>query len=273
MRSLLCLCLISFASWGFAQQLQQYQLGPGDKLKIRVLNNNGTEEINDIFRIDDLGFLSLPIMGRLKAQGLSAEKLTEHIRTKLNENYLNNPQVLVEVDEYNFQPISVIGAVKKPGQLKETTLNMTLIEAVTLAGGLESNAGDRILVMRKAGDGLTETLELSLDDLFIKGKPEANIPLFPGDFVNVPIDTPMIISVLGEVGRPGELKFSKAGKVTLLRVIAAAGGFSDFAKKSRILVKRDHNGKTEEFRIDVRDIESSKRPDFEMKHNDLVVVP
>jgi len=266
----LCVILISgFCFQAFGQGYQaHYNTGPGDLLKVSVIN---LEEMNGEYRVDTLGYINLPYIGRTLVRGITITELQDKISKKLEEGFLNNPQVLVEVKEFRFQPISVIGAVQNPGRLETINLDIDLLEAITQAGGITGEAGSRILVMRKASSGRTRTLTIDLADLLIEGQAHLNIPLFPGDTVNIPAKKPMVVSVLGEVMSPGELKFSTE-RTSLLKVIAAAGGFTTYARQNKITVKREVDGVPKSFKINAKAISEGRIDDFEIQHNDLVIV-
>ncbi len=254
----------------FAVYSQTYRVGPGDLLKISVIE---LKEMDNEYRVDNRGFLNLPYIGPISVKNSSVIELQQMITEKLKDGFVNNPQVFIDILEYNFRPISVIGAVKEPGKLKRVEQNVTLIDAISQSGGVLENASDKIFVIRKTEQGLNETLEVSYRELMIQGKWYLNVPLYPGDTVNIPIEKPMVVSVIGEVNKPGELKFPRDSKVTILRVIASAGGFTDYAKRHKLLIKRDVNGESIEIPINVKNIEKNKAADFEMKHNDVVIVP
>ena len=229
------------------------------------------EEIDGDYRIDNTGNVNLPYVSKIEVKDLSLAELQERVTESL-KTYVRDPQVFIDVLEYNYKPITVIGAVKEPGKIKRMMQNVSLIDAVTQSGGLQDNAGDKIVVIRKSPAGISSTLEISYRDLMVEGKWYENIPLYPGDTINIPVERPFVVSVIGEVNKPGEHKFSRDGKVSILRVIAAAGGFTDYANKKKVLVKRENRGEPQEITINVRDIERNRATNFEMQHNDVIIV-
>jgi polysaccharide export outer membrane protein len=245
-----------------------YRVGPGDLLKISVIE---LEEMENEYRVDNLGFLNMPYLGRVDVKNATILELQEKITDELKA-YVNDPQVLIDILEYNFRPISVIGAVKTPGKLKRLTRSLNLIDAISESGGRSDNAGDKIFVIRKTPENMSETLQISYRELMIEGDGSLNIPLFPGDTINIPVEQPLLISVIGEVNTPGEHEFSRSSKVTILRVIAAAGGFTTYANRRKVLVQRDVNGKKEQIEVNVRKVERNREVDIEMKDNDVVIV-
>ena len=75
------------------------------------------------------------------------------------------------------------------------------------------------------------------------------------------------------MNRPGEYKFTRDSRITILRVIAAAGGFTDYAKQQKLVIKREVGARAQKFTVNVRAIQDSGEEDFLMEHNDVVIVP
>lgn len=107
----------------------QYKLGPGDKLKIIIF---GHENLSGEFSLDGSGRVSLPLIKKIQAGGLSVAELESLIIARLSPDYLVNPKVSVEI--LNYRPFYIIGEVKNPGQYPYTS-GMTVLTAVALAGG------------------------------------------------------------------------------------------------------------------------------------------
>jgi len=100
-----------------------------------------------------------------------------------------------------------------------------------------------------------------------------NIPLQPGDIINVPGERYLDIYIFGQVKNPGHLKIKKNGLITLLKAIAQAGGFAERARKSAVTITRRTNGKDVKTRVNVKKILKGKKPDFILENNDIVHVP
>jgi len=248
---------------------QDYMLGPGDVIDVNVPD---LEEMDGTYRVSNLGTVELPYLKTLSVTGLTLPELKMKIESMLKENYLNDPQVLLKIDEVHANPISVIGAVERPGPIRES-FEIDLLQALSLVGGRTENAGNRALIIRKGRSGESATLEIDLNKLLNEGVSYLNIPVFAGDTVNIPVQIPINIYITGEVNRPGELTFKDTDKITLLRVISKAGGFTDYAKQRKVLVKRDSRDEVEEYRVDVKAIKSGSQPDFVLQENDVVIVP
>ena len=195
---------------------QEFTLGAGDVLEVQVLN---LEEVNGEYQVDNLGTITLPYLNQLQVRNMTTRELQSLIADRLADKYLNNPQVIVKVKQQRSRPVSVIGAVTRPGQIT-FTYDIDLLHVLSQVGGVTENAGDKLLVIRKSGSGVGATLEINLHKLLYEGLPHLNIPIFPGDTINVPLDIPFSVYVTGEVVKPGELKFSRRDRVTLLQVIS-----------------------------------------------------
>ncbi|HEX2121530.1 MAG TPA: SLBB domain-containing protein, partial [Thermoanaerobaculia bacterium] len=120
-------------------------------------------------------------------------------------------------------------------------------------------------------NGMSEQLAIDIEDLMVNGNPDLNIPLAPNDLVNIPLDAPVTIYVMGEVMRPGKAQFRRSQTPTLLQAIADAGGWTDRAS-SKAIVKRMVRGKQETIVINYRDIVRGRKKDVILQDNDTVVV-
>ena len=107
--------------------------------------------------------------------------------------------------------------------------------------------------------------------LIARANPKANIPIFAGDLINVPSAVDVTIYCLGQFHQPGALTFRSPDRVTLLGVIARAGGLTDRAS-NKILIKRDGRSGKAEINVDYKKILAGKEPDVELQSGDVIVV-
>src|SRR5437868_5103801 len=127
-----------------------YVLGPNDQLIIRALD---AEEISDkTYRVGSDGDLTLPMIGRIKAAGLTAGELESALVSRL-EKYIRRPKVAVTLTEFHSQPVSVIGAVTTPGVI-QLQGKKTLVEVLSMAGGLRNDAGQNVTITRRQESGI-----------------------------------------------------------------------------------------------------------------------
>lgn len=245
-----------------------YSIGPRDLVAIRVFEE---PELNVDLRVDDDGTIRLPLVGRVDAEGLTEDELTVRLKKVLEEELLQRASVSVEVVEYRSRPISVLGAVQSPGTLN-TSGRITLLETLTAAGGLSSSHGEEIHVLRRASNGLTDQIEIPIQDLLVRADPDVNIPIFANDLINVPAAVDVTIYCLGEVSSPGAITFKSTERVTLLAAIARAGGLTDRAAKKLRIKRQKPEGGTEEIEVNYKRIVSGRQPDLELHPGDVIVV-
>jgi polysaccharide biosynthesis/export protein len=250
-----------------AVRAEGYRIGPKDLVEIQVFE---VPELNVERRVTENGVINLPLIGDIAAAGLTQEELAVRLKALLESKYVQRASTNVEVREFRSKPISVIGAVKQPGNLAFSG-RWTLLEAITAAGGLSENHGQQIFVLRRADNGLADQVSIDADDLLVRADPRANIPIFANDLINVSPVVEVTVYCLGEVGKPGALTFKSSDRITVLAVIARAGGLTDRAA-SKILVRRAQSHGGPETTVDYKRLLAGKDPDVELKEGDVVVI-
>lgn len=240
-------------------------IGPRDQIEVKVFQD---PSLYTKATVTDDGRITMPLIGKVDVSGLTPTEVEQRVKAML-ARYINNPDVSVTVLEAGSKPISVIGAVMHPGRTGITG-NMTLIQAITQAGGLATGYGRTLYVLRTAANGLTEQIAVDIDDLMINGNPDLNLPLRANDVINVPIDSSINIYVLGEVMHPGSVVFRRSQTPTLLQVLSSAGGPTDRASK-RVVLKRVVAGSEKTFRYDFRKIIDGRQNDVVMMDGDRLI--
>jgi len=183
-----------------------YLLGPNDQLKIWVL---GVEEIGDKpIKIDPSGDLDLPLVGKVHAAGLTTAQLKSDLIQRFSKELLK-PQVSVELTDFGSQPVSIMGAVNRPG-IHQLEGHKTLMETISLAEGLRQDAGPRVNISRLIqygpiplpnakpdASGKYSAADVGVKDLLSGTHPAENIMVFPNDVITVP--TAEAVFVIGEL--------------------------------------------------------------------------
>ena len=245
-----------------------YRLGPKDLLRVKVFE---VPELNVDSRVSESGTVNLPLIGEVPASGLTGQEFGASLKRLLEARYVNRANVSVEILEFRSRPITLIGSVKQPGNLAFPG-RWTLLDALAAAGGLADSYGDLVYVLRRAENGLTDQLAIPVRELMVEGRPEANVPIFANDLINIPARVDISIYCLGEVRSPGELKFKSTERITVLSAIARAGGLTESASK-KIRVKRREGGSLgPEIVVDYRRLLAGKEPDLELGEGDVLVV-
>jgi len=246
----------------------EYRIGPKDLLDVKVFE---VPELNVERRVSDSGKIDLPLLGEFPVAGMTATEAASRLETMLKEKYVNRASVSIVIKEYQDKPVSVLGAVARPGSLTVSG-NWTLLQAISAAGGLTPQAGKKIYVLRRAENSLSDTLELSTDDLLQNASTLWNVPIFPSDVINVPAKGTVKVFCLGEVKTPGALEFDGNDPLTLLAVIAKAGGLTDRASKTIRIQRRRPDGKTSELVAHYGRIVSGHETNPTLQPDDVVIV-
>lgn len=160
-----------------------YVVGPEDILDISVWKN---ADLSRVVVVRPDGMISLPLVGDIKAAGLSPEQLKAAIEKKLRE-YSEKPIVSVIVQAVNSYKVFVLGEVRTPG-VQVYKANATVLHAITLAGGFTEYASkNKIVLIRKGKDGMEQKTKLRFKDLVSPDDNEnKNLILKPGDTIFVP---------------------------------------------------------------------------------------
>ncbi|MBX3515036.1 MAG: polysaccharide export protein [Xanthobacteraceae bacterium] len=111
-----------------------YTLDGGDKLRVTVF---GQEGLTNSYAVDGAGKISMPLIGRVDARGLTTAQVAAQITSKLRSGYVREPHVAVEVETY--RPFFILGEVTAAGQYAYVN-NLTVETAVAIAGGFTPRA-------------------------------------------------------------------------------------------------------------------------------------
>ncbi len=163
-----------------SELLQGAALGPGDVVEVRVYQE---KELSGLYRLSTAGTFHFPLVGEVAADGLSASQLTDLITERLRAGYLRSPQVSVFVKEHNSKKVFVLGEVKKPGTFTFED-KMSVVQAITLAGGFKALAAKNRLVLTRVVEGEEKKFILPFERISLGLEP--NVVLRPGDIVFVP---------------------------------------------------------------------------------------
>ncbi|MEE2787825.1 MAG: polysaccharide biosynthesis/export family protein [Myxococcota bacterium] len=160
--------------------LQSATLGAGDVVEVRVYEE---KELTGLFRVGSDGRFTYPLVGLVDAGGLTPANLAKLLTTKLRSGYLRDPQVSVFVKEFNSKKVFVLGEVRKPGTFRYED-KMTIVQAITLAGGLKNLAAKDRLILTRVIEGSEQKFVVPFKEIS-QGR-QSNVFLQPGDIVFVP---------------------------------------------------------------------------------------
>lgn len=269
---------------------EDYRLAPGDTIDVFI---EDATELSQTYRIVAAGSFEMPFLGSIKAQGKTAQELTQFLADNLRkQDYLKNPVVRVTVKQYSGQIFFIQGAVRAPG-LYQLEGRPSLLKLISLAGGLQENYGPHALILRpvkkagmqtaalNAGTGTTqddatendeyEMVKVALTPIVQDGNFDQNVKLEPGDIVNIPATK--VFYVAGEVVAPGSFQLKEG--TTLRQAISLAQGTTFKAALNRGVIFRDEpgTGKRQEIPVDVAAVMNGKKDDLVIFPNDVIIVP
>ncbi len=180
--------------------------------------------------------------------------------------------VLVPNAQYQKNDFSILGQVQRPGVYAiPTGAHMTIIDAVSLAGGFTPMAAQNSISVKRAVDDKTSILKVKAGDM-VQNPDVAPFEVLPGDIVLVPFRN-SAFSILGQVSRPGIYEIPEGAHVNIIDAILMAGGFTRSAAQNSVTVKRTVDGKPE--LIKVKAGKMAQDPDtlpFEVEPGDIIKV-
>jgi polysaccharide export outer membrane protein len=242
------------------------KIASGDLLHITVFD---VPEMTQEVRVGPNGKAQLALIGDMTLAGMTGQEAAEAIASELrNRKLLLRPQVNVLVKEYASQGVSVVGEVQHPG-VYQVLGSRTLLDLVSMAGGLTNVADTRVTVKRRGGAEERIMVRLRTDDA--ETSLSNNVQVYPGDLIVVP--RAGIVYVLGDVNRPGGFVMQDSGKITLLQALAQAGGASKTASLNKAVLMRRNDKGYESTKLHVGRIERGQDPDLELHANDILFVP
>ena len=277
---------------------EDYRIGTNDVLDVQVEN---APELSGEVRVNAAGAFPMYFLGPVAALNKTPEEVAQFITDQLRGEYLRNPKVTVKVKEYNSRSFFIQGSVRSPN-VYQIEGKPSLLELITLAGGLAENHGSTAFVIRKlnstappppqpistsvsrVADPATtdagadaagengpryELKSVNINQL-LKGHFEQDMFLEPGDIINIPPSD--VFFVAGEVNTPGSYPLKDG--TTLRQAISLAQGTKFNAALDRgIIFREGAGGKREEIKFDIGAVMSGKKEDLAVLANDIIIVP
>lgn len=264
--------------------IQNYRIGAGDVLKIVVIRQDQLS--NDAVRVKNDGTIRIPMVrDDVRAACLTEVELADAI-AKIYREFLLNPEVSVDVTEFQSNPVALIGAVNQPGRfdLRRPT---RLLELLTFVNGPAQNAGDTVQIIRntrgfncekgwlvnQGTDSDQEVLSVRLSKT-LKGELDSNPLIASGDIITVAEATAIPEAyIVGNVKRATPIQLKE--RTTLTKAIAMAGGMLPDAKRSSIKIYRQDpvTFAKSEIIVNLKQIGTDGDKDVVLQPNDIVEVP
>ena len=205
------------------------------------------------------------------------------------KKYIREPEVTVQMTDLQSQPVSVVGAVQKPG-VYQLRGSRTLLEVLSLAGGLAPDSGDTVSILRQspppsapgatagpregpeASQGVpAPTVEVDLKTLMNAADERTNLPVHPGDVVTV--RSAAIVYVAGAIRKPGAFATRGNDRLTVLRALALGEGTLPMASKNAVVLRTTEQGERTEIAVNLDALLKGKTPDVPLVAQDVLFVP
>jgi len=268
-----------------------YRIAPGDEIEIRI---EDAPELSRKCTVTAEGDITLKYLNRISAREKTPQELEKLIAESLRGRYLKDPNVTVTVTQYNSRSFFIQGAVRLPGAYIIRG-QPSLLKLITIAGGLAENYGSTAFVIREikkddaasqakggpAAQGVTaeqagdqrakyDLVKVNINGLF-KGEFNQDLPIEPGDIVNIPQTD--VFFVTGEVHKAGSFPLKEG--TTLRQAISMAEGSTFKAALGGGIIFRDDpaTGKRQELRVDIGAVMRGKSDDVPIVANDIIIVP
>lgn len=264
------------------RDLDSYKLRVGDSIDVVVYNGNKLTELKGSLTVPANGDVSFAPVGKVHLLGLTIFEVEDFIGQRLKEEkYLDNPKPFCSVTSYEPRVAFLIGAASGRVTLP-VHRNMRILEVLAQAGSLGFTGADfsHVRVRRVGADGKPFPIEVNVDDILERNQEQQNIVIFENDMIIVPKleeanpQSADWVYVLGKVKSPGRQPIIKGRTpFTITKLIAICGDFQEFADRTKIRIIRITAAGREPIFVDFDDIIEGKRPDVEMKPDDLVYVP
>jgi len=283
---------------------KDYRISAGDVIQLQI---EDATELSHYYRVSSSGHIEIPVLGLVEAQNKTTFELARLIKKGLrDQEYLNEPNVLVTIKQYNSQTFLIQGSVRNPG-VYQTEGRPSLLTMIGLAGGLAVDHGSTAFILRpnktkkpaRAPDTQISSLQDQTPDTdqstqtpagasasapsedpdyelikvnigaLYKGQFDQRVE--PGDIINIPRSD--VFFVTGEVKSPGSFTLKEG--TTLRQAVSLAQGLTFNAKASRGVIFREDPalGSRQEIKVDIRDIINGKEDDIPLQANDVVIIP
>lgn len=240
-------------------------LNPGDLINVQVFS---TPELSGTGRLDENGFVALPLGPKVKLAGLTSEEAARFIEQRLKtDQIMLDPHVTVSVTSYATQGVTVLGEVTRPGAYPLFGEH-SLYDALALAGGPSANQGSQITIAHASDP----THPVQIDVQSANYSPlQKTTPIYSGDTIIV--SKASIIYVVGDVARAGAYPIVNGKPLSLLNLLSLTSGLNVTAAGSHASIIRQVGDRVDTIPVDLDAVLKRKQPNIAMQAEDILVVP
>lgn len=256
-----------------------YRISEGDILSIVLTGypdiapasaGGGSNPYASGFPVDQQGFIQFPLIGRIKASGMTVPQFTANLQRQL-QRYLKYSDPQVKIVNYRGSKFFVDGAVKQSGEFTIADVPVSLYSAISMAGGTTEVGDSNNIVLNRQG----KNYNLGLQSLRQMGISANQIYLKDGDSIHVNSQSRNKVYVLGEFGRIAPVAIPEHG-LSLAHVLGESSGLNaNTANAAKVYIVRDNPQYryTDIYYVDMQTITSLALANrFEMQPNDILYV-
>jgi len=252
-----------------------YQVGGYDMLDIIVYEEE--DLCRDGVRVSADGFISFPLINRLRVADLTTGELEALISQKLAQGqFLLDAHVSVTVSEFKSKQYMVLGSVKQPGAYP-LQANEHVLDAVSRSGGIDfEQGGKKGMIIRSENYGTVDerkiVIRIDLPGLLKGGDQLSNLALMDRDLFYIP--KAEFLYIIGQVQKPGSYPYLEK-EISLVEALSKAGGFTQIAARNKTRIIRVENGieKIIHVKVDAITKSGKKAQDVKILPGDVIVVP
>ena len=259
----------------------EYRIAQGDILGITLIGypeiapplTNSSNTANPYalgFPVDQQGFVQFPLVGRIKASGLSVPQFTANLRGQL-QRYLKYSDPQVKIVNYRGNKFFIDGEVKQPGEFAIADVPVSLYGAISMAGGATLTGDSNNIILNRKGT----SYNLGLSSLRQMGASANQIYLQDGDSIHVNSQSRNRVYVLGEFGKIEPVDIPEQG-LSLAHTLGQSSGLNaSTANAAKVYIVRDNPQYqySDIYYVDMQSITSlALASRFEMQANDILYV-
>lgn len=262
-----------------------YMVGVGDVLQIRVVNE---DDVSGQYQVNSAGNIELPLLSSpIHAAGDSTWELSTQVANALKtQGILRNPEVTIFITHSMSHNVTILGEVSRPGVYPIEKQDTTLLEALSMSGGLLTTAGPTVTITHHAEapgiKNVSDTTKepatgyetVDVHKLMTGRDPALNVKVQPGDVISV--SRGPIVYVVGAVTKPGafEVQDGREG-IAILQALALVGGTTSTAKMSKAVIVRqsDDGNKRDVVPVNLKKVMRGKGNAPLLEANDILFVP
>ncbi len=262
-----------------------YMVGVGDVLQIRVIDE---DDVSGQYQVNSVGNIQLPLLSSpIHAAGESTFELSKQIADALKtQGILRQPEVTTFILRSMSHNVTILGEVSRPGVYPLEKQNTTLLEAISMSGGLLTTAGPTLTIAHHSDEpglkNVSDTTKepatgyetIDVHKLMTGTDPNLNVPVEPGDVISV--SRGPIVYIVGAVTKPGAFQVQDGRKgMTILQALALVGGTQSTAKLSKAVIVRqsDDGAKRETIPVNLTKVMRGKTNQPLLEANDILFVP